>query len=152
MKIRLEFDNGAQEPEIVIRCKELTDDVLRIQRILADNTKGDDVVFYKNNSRCYFPLNDVLFFESGEHEICAHTTNDVYTVKEKLYTLEDKLPRNFVRISKSAILNTLHVFSLEKHITSYSTVSFNKSQKQAFVSRNYLKDLLARLDETRRTF
>jgi len=107
------------------------------------------MVFYKDTSEYYLDLSEILFFEAQDTTVFAHTRNDVYKVKSKLYQLEDTLPDGFIRVSKSTILNADKVFSLERHITSFSTVEFSGTHKQVFVSRNYLKSLTSRLDERR---
>ena len=39
------------------------------------------------------------------------------------------LPINFIRVSKSTILNVDHIFSIEKNLTASSIVQFNKTHK-----------------------
>ncbi|WP_263850030.1 LytTR family DNA-binding domain-containing protein [Secundilactobacillus paracollinoides] len=58
------------------------------------------------------------------------------------------MPATFMRISKSAILNTTKIFALT-HSISNSLVEFQHSQKQVYVSRKYYKPLKARLEERR---
>ena len=43
MKIRLEIDEGKEEEEIVIRCRELNEEVLQIQRAIQDVTGKNEV-------------------------------------------------------------------------------------------------------------
>ena len=60
------------------------------------------------------------------------------------------LPRNFMRVSKSAILNLNLVYSVEKNITASSLVRFMGTDKIVYVSRIYYKAMKQRLDERRR--
>ena len=59
------------------------------------------------------------------------------------------LPRYFMRVSKSAILNLNMVYSVEKNITASSLVRFRGSTKIVYVSRIYYKAMKQRLDERR---
>nr|WP_302466572.1 LytTR family DNA-binding domain-containing protein [Ruminococcus bicirculans (ex Wegman et al. 2014)] len=89
------------------------------------------------------------FFETGEHNLNAHTSDDVFQVKMKLFELEEILPRKFVRVSKSAIVNVKHIYSVERNITSASLISFAGTHKQLYASRSYYKLLKLRLGERR---
>ena len=77
----------------------------------------------------------------------VHTANQVYGTKYRLYELEELLPGNFIRISKSAILNAGKVRAIHKNITGASEVEFVGSGKKVFVSRNYFKVLMEKLEE-----
>lgn len=57
---------------------------------------------------------------------------------------------NFLRISKSTILNTNHIYSITRNITSSSIVEFQHTHKKVFVSRHYYKILQLKLSEKRR--
>jgi DNA-binding LytR/AlgR family response regulator len=59
------------------------------------------------------------------------------------------LPGNFIRVSKSSILNSAKVRAIHKNITGASEVEFVGSNKKVFVSRNYFKVLMAKLEEKR---
>ncbi|MGM9535841.1 MAG: LytTR family DNA-binding domain-containing protein [Intestinibacter sp.] len=151
MKIRIEVDKEIQEDEVIIRCKQLNDDVSNIQKALTDIlSKKTQIIFYKNNSEYYIPLSEILFFETEESSISAHTIDNIYQVKYKLYELEDILPNNFMRVSKSTILNIDYIYSITKNLTSSSVVEFQNTHKKVYVSRHYYKLLKFKLLEKRR--
>ncbi|HBI61267.1 MAG TPA: LytTR family transcriptional regulator [Lachnospiraceae bacterium] len=150
MKIRIEFDEQLQEEEIIIRCSSLTEKIQKIQRTLSeiDNTK-EKIILFKNETEYYLNLEDILFFETGIHGIEAHTKNNIFQCKFKLYELEKILPSSFMRISKSAILNTTQVYSINRNLTASSVIEFQHTHKQVYVSRNYYKPLKNKLEEMR---
>ena len=151
MKIRIEVDKEIQEDEVIIKCKQLNDDVTNIQKALTDIlSKKAQIIFYKNNSEYYIPLSEILFFETAESSISAHTIDNIYQVKYKLYELEDILPNNFMRVSKSTILNIDYIYSITKNLTSSSIVEFQNTHKKVYVSRHYYKLLKFKLLEKRR--
>lgn len=148
MKIRIEINNEIKENEVVIRCSELSEDVENIKTMLEDvlsHKKG--ITFYRGDTEYYLSLKEVLFFETEENGICAHTINNIYNVKYKLYELEEFLPGHFMRVSKSTILNTNHIYSITRSIASSSKVEFQNTHKQVFVSRYYYKPLNIKLLE-----
>ena len=147
MKVRIEIDSNIEEDEIIIKFKELTKSIQKIEETIQQENQIINFTFYKDNTEYYIPLNSILFFETSGNEINAHTSNEIYKVKYKLYELEEILPINFIRVSKSTILNVDHIFSIEKNLTASSIVQFNKTHKQVYVSRNYYKKLKERINE-----
>lgn len=149
MKVRIEIDDNMSEDEIVIRCAQPDERVLKMKRA-AESAEGDpEIAFFKDAVQFYPPLDSILFFETGEHNLNAHTSDDVFQVKMKLFELEEILPRKFVRVSKSAIVNVKHIYSVERNITSASLISFAGTHKQLYASRSYYKLLKLRLGERR---
>ena len=149
LKIRIEIDEGAEDDEIIIRCREFNKSIQKIQNYVLELSSQTNLVFYKNLTEYFLPLNSILFFETSDKGLDAHTIDDLYQIKNKLYELEEILPNNFVRISKSTILNVNHIFSIDKNLTSASVVQFNYTHKQVYASRNYYKILRQRLQERR---
>ncbi len=149
MKIKIEIDETAQEDEIIVKCRELNDNVRRIQQAVTELSDRNEIEFFKDGTEYFLPVESVLFFETAGNLINAHTADDVFQVKFKLYELENILPGYFVRVSKSTILNIRHIYSIEKNITSSSLVRFSKTHKQVYVSRNYYRFLKQRLSERR---
>lgn len=151
MKIQIEVDEKIEENEVIIRCSKLSDDVKNIQTVLEDMlSKRKSIIFYKNDTEYYIPLQEILFFETEEDGICAHTIDNIYSVKYKLYELEELLPGYFMRVSKSTILNLNKIYAITRSISSSSKVEFQNTHKQIYVSRYYYKPLKIKLLEKRK--
>ena len=151
MKVVIEVEEGLSEECIIIRCQRLDGNIIKLQNLLAEQTNSvRDILLHKGEKSYYMPLEKILFFETENKQIWAHTAKEMYETEYKLYELEDLLPRQFMRISKSTIVNLDHVYSITKNITSSSIVEFLNCHKQIYVSRNYYKALIARLDEKRK--
>lgn len=150
MKIRIELDESLFEEEVIIRCRNLTDQVQQIQRILSDSKfSRNKMEFTKGETQYFLSLKDILFFETDGGMVAAHTAQDMFQTRLKLYELEDILPGYFMRISKSAILNTELVYAINRNLAASSVVEFQQSHKQVYVSRNYYKALISKLEENR---
>lgn len=147
VKIHIELVNGLDEDEVLIRCGRVDEKIQKLQQYILDLSSEPKIVFYKQNQEFYFPLNEVLFFETEGEYIYAHTANDSYRIKYRMYELEDMLPKNFVRTAKSAIVNITQIHSIERNLTASSLIQFVGSHKQVYVSRYYYKDLRQRLNE-----
>lgn len=150
MKIKIEIDEGLEEDEVIIRCRGLTEQIANVQNAVSEIVHtSQKFVFYKGNTEYYLALNEILFFETDSEGINAHTKDNIYQTKYKLYELEDILPGTFMRISKSAIVNTAHIYSISRNLTASSVVAFSGTHKQVYVSRYYYKPLVNKLEEKR---
>lgn len=134
MKIKIEIDESAAEDEVIIRCRGLTKQVAAVQRAVRDVTNASE---------------KILFFETDENGISAHTRDEMYQTRYKLYELEDMLPGVFMRVSKSTILNTDQIYSIDRNLTASSVVAFLNTHKKVYVSRYYYKPLTQKLEEKR---
>lgn len=79
----------------------------------------------------------------------AHTRDEIFMTKNRLYELEQILPYYFCRISKSAIVNVKEIYSISKNITASSKIEFKDTYKYVFVSRGYFKPLKNKIEEIR---
>ncbi len=148
MKIRIEIVDDPSGEEVVIRCSKIDPRIENIQKYISEQSaEAPKIVFFKDGSEYYFPLNEVLFFETEGDCVYAHTAKDSYRIRHRLYELEDILPRQFVRVSKSTIINTSRIHSINRNLTSASMVEFRGSHKHVYVSRRYYGALRQRLDE-----
>lgn len=148
MKVRIELDPQMDEPEMIIRAPRLTEDVARFQQLILEQ-KMTPLTFYKDRSEYFVDVSEILFFETDGEKIYGHTREEAYEVRQKLYELEEILPIAFCRISKSTIVNTKQIYSIEKSFSGTSTVNFYQTHKQVHVSRHYYQLLKERLKEMR---
>ncbi|CQR23688.1 response regulator [Streptococcus varani] len=148
MKIRIELDDGLDDVEVVIRTNRLSVEIEQIQQALMQ-IERPRLVFYKGTSEYFLELADILFFETDGARIFAHSRDNAYEVKLKLYELEECLPAYFSRISKSSIANIRAIYSLDKSFSGTSTIRFYDTVKQIHVSRHYYQLLKEKLREMR---
>lgn len=148
MKVSIELDPQMDEPEMIIRAPRLTEEVARLQQLILEQ-KMTPLTFYKDRSEYFVDVSEILFFETDGEKIYGHTKEEAYEVRQKLYELEEILPIAFCRISKSTIVNTKQIYSIEKSFSGTSTVNFYQTHKQVHVSRHYYQLLKERLKEMR---
>jgi len=150
MKVRIEYDSTFEEEEIVIKCAKLDNRVSKLKDIIENfENKNKVISFYKEKKEFYISTSDVLFFETSASGVDAHTKDDVYKVKYKLYELDEILDKNFIRISKSSIVNIGKIYSITYNIASSSLIDFHNSYKKVYASRFYSKALKHKLEERR---
>lgn len=147
MKIRVDVSSDYTDKEIIIKApkedEELEELVKEIEKIKNEfsqiNGYIDETVYSLN-------LKEILFFETNDRNVYAHKAKQSFLIHYRLYELEDKLPDNFLRVSKSSILNLDEILSLSRSVTG-NLVQFKDTYKTIYVSRRFLKELKNRLNQ-----
>ena len=147
VKIRLDISSEYQEKEIVIRANKKDEEVAEILRNLQEiDTKLHNINGYLDNTVYSLSTQDILFFETNDRNVYAHTKDNAFLIHYRLYELEENLPDNFLRVSKSSILNVDEVKSLTQSVMG-NLIQFRDSYKQIYVSRRFLKKLKLKLNQ-----
>ena len=147
MRVRIEIVQSGEPEEAVIYCSKVTPEIEELARSIGQGRKSLLPDFFKGEEQYYLALSEILFFETEGEKVYAHTAGDSYETGQRLYELESMLPNYFVRISRSTIANTLHIFSIQKGLTRVGLVSFRNSYKEVYVSRMYGNLLKERMEE-----
>ncbi|MCH3916032.1 MAG: LytTR family transcriptional regulator [Spirochaetia bacterium] len=88
---------------------------------------------------------DILYFESFDGETFAVTFDGKYTVREKLYELEEQLVlRDFCRISKSDIVNLVRIVKIIPWIGCKLLLELENGDRVT-VTRTYYDDFKKRI-------
>jgi len=140
---------GEDDPvEAVIYCRKITPEVEELARQFSQGKSTSALpTFYKGEEQYYLALSEILFFETDGDKVIAHTEKDSYETRQRLYELDAILPGYFVRISRSTIASTLHIFSIQRGLTRVGLVSFRGSYKEVYVSRMYSNVLKEKMEE-----
>lgn len=112
-----------------------------LDRLSKISDEGCNSVIGKVEDRFeIIPFDQVLFFEArGNYAFCI-TANSEFKVKDRLYELESKLPRNrFVRVNKSFIVNISNVSEIIPWFDRRMLLKFCGCKKEVEVSKNYIK-------------
>ena len=150
MKLRVEISPEAEEEAVIIRCRARSEEICQLERILEELIRaGSDMVLSLGDTEYYVPIGELLFFETCGGKVTAHTADRMYYTACRLFELERRLPGNFVRVSKSCILNVAAISALTKNLTGASRVMFRGTEKAVYVSRAYYKLLKDKIEEIR---
>lgn len=146
MKLRIEVGDEYDEDEVIIRCSSVNETVQMIQSYVQ-SLSAPKLTFYKGDQEFYITLEEILFFETEGEQVYAHTQNDAFRVRHRLYELETMLVRGFVRVAKGTIVNTAHIYAIGRNLTSSSQIQFIGTHKHVYVSRHYYKVLKEKMQE-----
>lgn len=148
MKFTFKYDEDLDNEDIIITHNSSSKVVEALNQFLINQQKSyTSLSLYTKDTQLFVKPNSILFFETSDGIVYAHTSSEAYETNYKLYELEEKLPDTFLRISKSTICNLEHVYSISRKLTSVGSVKFINSLKEVYVSRNYYNDLKISLEK-----
>lgn len=151
MKIQFLKDEAQLSDEITIKYSKDSEIIDRLKKYISEiNKEYCKIELYKNDVQYFVEVDKILFFETEDNKIMAHTKDDIFLSKYKLYELEKLLPEQFIRVSKSTIVNAKHVYSIDRNVTSSSCITFAGTYKNIYVSRRYYKDFKNKVEEMRK--
>lgn len=122
--------------QVVIKCRQIDDEIMRLKYHIEMFDQKLQVK--KDNEWCFVNLLDVLYFESVDNRTFLYTEDDVMEIKQRLYELEMILSgKDFIRISKSQIININRVKSLKPEINRTILATMCNGE-QLYISRKYV--------------
>ena len=139
MKLLVKKSADYKETEIIIKCEKVDDRLDNIIQYIRQNTFS--ITGVKDGHTKIIPTDDVFYFDSTDERTFIYLESDVYECSMKLYELEQQLAdANFVRISKSCIVNLMKLDSVRPLINSRYEAKLENGEK-LIISRHYLPDL-----------
>ncbi len=136
MKVHIEIDETLKETEVLIRTPEVDSDVTQLIEKISKNDKQTINVSSGNKVILLEPAEVVRIF-SGDKKVFVKTENEIFTIKQALYEIENILPKEFVRISGSEIINIKMVKDFDLNIAGSIFVNF-KNGDRTNVSRRFI--------------
>lgn len=138
MKITIETPKPGEEDEVIIRCAEMDD---RMMRFICALRQDERLTGYLEDKIVKLSLKDIYYFEAVDNKIFAYASEETYEIRRKLYELEqDFVHTDFLRISKSAIVNTSKI-AYVKPIFNGRFEAKLKNGEKIIISRQYVAEL-----------
>lgn len=142
MKIVIEEPQGSEEEQVIIRCHQMTPELLHIIALLK---MQDGLIGYEGNEIHRIHLAAIYYIEVVENRTFLYCKNEFYESKQKLYEIEECLANSdLIRVSKSVILNLSKIKSLYPALSGLFEAVLNNGEK-IIISRQYVSDLKKRL-------
>ena len=140
MNIHFSLNPKIESITIQIEAKEYNEEVKKLMELLQNNEKGFDKIVVEQEEKFYFlEKGEIEKIYSQNGAVYVDTRQGTFESKERLYELEEKL-KNFVRISKSVLVNVEEIQSLEMEFNGKMKMNL-KSGDVEYTSRSYLKDI-----------
>lgn len=135
--MNIEIIEHEKDLQVIIKCKQLNE---QVERLKTHIEIFDNKIQAKlENEFCFVNAVDVLYFESVDNRIFLYTEYNVMEIKQRLYELELILSNeDFIRISKSQIVNINKIVSLKPEINRTILATMCNGE-QLYISRKYVK-------------
>lgn len=105
------------------------------QKIKFEKSNSNNFIVKRPGQITKVKMTDIMYFESYQHYVDVHTTQEVYTIKKNLYELEDELDKNkFIRCHKSYIVNVFYINEIKNNnliLDNEEIVPVSKKRKEA---------------------
>lgn len=142
-KITITQISGNDEEEIIVKCREINDEVLGIVERLK---KSEEILLGSKESEVFrISVKDIYYIESVDNKTFICMQKNVYESKLRLYELEEQLSSTrLFRCSKSMILNLSKIRSVSPSINGRFEAKLTNGET-VIISRQYVPNLKKRL-------
>ena len=140
MQIEIKIDKSRCEPRIIIETDQITDEIQEIISKLS-NSSTRMLTGFRENTLEILNQQEILRIYAQSGKVLAATTSGEYTLRFRLYELEQRLdPTCFVRISNSEIINLKKVKGFDLNLVGSIRVTLTDGSV-TYVSRRYISKI-----------
>ena len=134
MKIPLQ-----EKEKVVVECHEMTSQVQTIVKFIKSIRETITGVY--DDREYEISIQDIFYVESVDNKTFIYTKDKVYSVRERLYEIEDLLSElSFLRISKSVVVNLLKIKSIKPALNGRFGAILTNGE-EVIISRKYVSVL-----------
>ena len=145
MKVNLFVSRDIEEPYADINTNELTDNVSKAISILESDESSDMVAVKKGSDIALLQMDEIFMFRVEDKQVKVYSENSEYIIKKPLYQVEETLSSDFVRISKTTIVNLKRIDRVAPSLKGMMFIELKNGLKDN-ISRKYLPDFKQALD------
>ena len=139
MEVEIVLESERRDVKITIHAPAATPEVEALAASLAADTGS--IPGFRGTETALLEIGDILRFYGEEKEVRAQTAAGTYTVRLRLYELEERLAGlRFARISHSEIVNLGKVTALDLTITGTVRITLADGTVR-WASRRYVKKI-----------
>ena len=142
MKLNINIDAGAKEPEIMITTAHMTEDINRVVDFVSRLDDAPTIISGIREDKVELLDTDAIVkIYAEDSKVFAKTDKGSYQIRLRLYEAEERLDSSkFVRISNSEIVNLKKVKSLD--LSFVGTICMELSNGTvSYVSRRYVSKI-----------
>lgn len=145
MKVNLFVSRDIEEPHADIHTNELTDNITKAMSILESDESSDMLAVKKGSDIALLQFSEVYMLRVEDKQVKVYTENLDYLIKKPLYQVEETLSTDFVRISKTTIVNLKKIERVAPSLKGMMFIQLKNGLKDN-ISRKYLPDFKNALD------
>ena len=145
MKVNLFVSRDITEPHADIHTNELTDNITKAMSILESEESSDMLAVRKGSDIALLEFSEIYMLRVEDKQVKVYTKNTEYLIKKPLYQVEETLSSDFVRISKTTIVNLKKIERVAPSLKGMMFIQLKNGLKDN-ISRKYLPDFKNALD------
>lgn len=144
MKVQLFVSKDYEEPYAEIYTDVLTDNIQKAMHLLEEDEFDDEmentILAVKNGEDIVLlDFDDIFMVRVEEKQTKVYNEKEEFLIKKPLYKIEDSLDSNFLRISKSTIVNLRKIKRVAPSFSGMMFIELKNGLKDN-ISRKYLSD------------
>ena len=145
MKVNLFVSRDIEEPHADIHTNELTDNITKAMSILESDDTNEILAVKNGSDITLFQFDDVFMLRVENKQVKVYAENNEYLIRKPLYQVEESLSGDFVRISKTTIVNLKKIKRVAPSLKGMMFIELKNGLKDN-ISRKYLPDFKNALD------
>ena len=145
MKVNLFVSRDIEEPHADIHTDELTDNISKAISILESDESNDMIAVKKGSDIALLQLEEIYMFRVEDKQVKVYTESSDYLIKKALYQVEEVLDSDFIRISKTTVINLKKIERVAPSLKGMMFIELKNGLKDN-ISRKYLPDFKKALD------
>lgn len=140
MQVEVKIDSSYTEPKIIILASAVTEEVQEVVKKLSEDVPR--VISGSRNDKVeVLDQAELIRIYANSGKVFAVTEKGEYTIRLRLYELEERLDANqFVRISNSEIINLKKVSNFDLSFSGTICVKL-ENKTVTYVSRRYVSKI-----------
>ena len=139
LKIEIKIVPEAVEPNLVIYTSEITQELTQLAAAIK-NATGKVLAVWENSRIVVLRPEEVYMVRVEDEKTLVYGKTQTFSCSKRLYEIAELMGGDFLRISKSAIINLKFLDSVETSFSGMMQVRLKNGSKD-YVSRKYLPDL-----------
>lgn len=139
MKVKVIVEPELEEEYAEIHVKGITDEITRLSKVIQNKSQAiTGMDEYERN--VVIEETDIVALHAEKKWCRIYTDTSNYSCRKRLYEVENMLGADFMRISKSIIVNLRKIESVEAVFNGMLLLRMKNGSKE-YVSRTYLSQM-----------
>ncbi|BBF44931.1 hypothetical protein lbkm_3671 [Lachnospiraceae bacterium KM106-2] len=136
MKVTIELES-VKEPYAEIHAKEITEEITKAVSLLEGEYRESILAVERDEKYIILKPEEIYMVRVEKEKVVVYTTRDFYYARSRLYEMEQRLGKDFLRISKTTIVNLNQLDSVEPSFSGTMYLKLKNGCKD-YISRKYL--------------
>ena len=136
MRVVFFQDKNLEEPSIIVQASSRTPEIEDLIETIS-NLSPSPISGYSDGILTKLRKESIIRVYSLDKKVYADTIDGTFLIKSPLYQLEESLPRYFVRISNSEIVNSNKILRMDIRLTGTILIHL-EGDIETHVSRRYV--------------